>query len=195
MEPPLLPRQQPKTALEPQLLPRQQPKSALEPPLLPRQQPKSALEPPAKPPVIIKKPMTVEQQVEQTQTANTENQHQNVEKIVPKKKMTKTEFLEQRFEKLYAEFQRQNAAGIYEPQKDKNCAITIRKNELSFFQGENPPRLRGSFQCRICDREKRAMLRHNPAILLDGDSLITCFMCSEPLGWVYYCPYCAMRNR
>ena len=60
---------------------------------------------------------------------------------------------------------------------------------------ENPPLMRGTYQCRICDREKRAMLRHNPDILLDGDSFITCFMCSEPLGWVYYCPYCAQRNR
>ena len=60
--------------------------------------------------------------------------------------MTKTEFLEQRFEKLYAEFQRQKEAGIYEPLKDKNCAVTIRKNELCFFQGENPPRMRGTYQ-------------------------------------------------
>jgi hypothetical protein len=99
-----------------------------------------------------------------------------------------------RLDKIWDEYIRQKEAGIYKPLKIGGCSTNVRREEMCFFQGVYPLRRHGTQICSICSRNKTAVLRHNPENPTDQETY-TCFICSEPVGWIYYCPDCRDRRR
>ncbi len=112
------------------------------------------------------------------------------QKATEKRQAAKNE----RLDKIWDEYIRQKEAGIYKPLKIGGCAINVRREEMCFFQGIYPLRRHGTRTCSICSRDKTAILRHNPDNPTDQETY-TCFICSEQVGWIYYCPDCSGRYR
>ncbi len=100
----------------------------------------------------------------------------------------------ERLDKIWEEYIRQKESGIYKPLKIGGCATNVRREEMCFFQGVYPLRRHGTQTCSICSRDKTAILRHNPENPTDQETY-TCFICSEQVGWIYYCPDCRDRRR
>lgn len=109
------------------------------------------------------------------------------------RKEQKRVMMNDRMTKLEAEYAKQKAENDgLKPLKLGGCAICVRLEEEKFFMDYHPPRENGFITCRICNRDKQPVLRHHPGAPI-GD-VFPCFMCSEPIGWVYYCPDCSGRK-
>jgi hypothetical protein len=100
---------------------------------------------------------------------------------------------EARLEKLHIAYAKQQADEVSYPLTVGGCAKFVRPDERCFFREHPVPRHTGSITCFTCKREKQPALRHDP--LNPIGEAFPCFMCSKPVGWVYYCPDCSYRSR
>ena len=101
--------------------------------------------------------------------------------------------MEVRMELLHKEYAAQQAAEVSHPLTVDGCATFVRPEEMCFFHDHHVPRPAGFFSCSTCKREKQPKLRHEPKNPVDGT--FPCFMCSKPVGWVFYCPDCSWKRK
>jgi hypothetical protein len=100
---------------------------------------------------------------------------------------------EARLANLHAAHAQQKLDGVSYTLTVAGCAKFVRPDEMCFFQDHHIPRSYGSITCFTCSRDKQAKLRHDPAMPIG--EVFPCFMCSQPVGWVYYCPDCSWKNK
>lgn len=93
---------------------------------------------------------------------------------------------------LRSAMEHQKQTGFRHPLTVGGCAKFVRPEEYEFFHDHQVPRQHGIITCFTCKRDKQPALRHdacNPV-----DETFPCFMCSKPVGWVYYCPDCSWKT-
>ena len=110
-----------------------------------------------------------------------------------KKREQKRLAMDARMAQLHMAYAAQQADEVSHPFTVDGCAKFVRPDEMCFFNDHHVPRNTGCITCFHCSRDKQPKLRHDPMNPVDGT--FQCFMCSKPVGWVYYCPDCSRNNR
>jgi hypothetical protein len=110
-----------------------------------------------------------------------------------KKHEEKRRAMDDRMAALHAAYAKQKSSGEHHTLNIGGCAVYVRPEEECFFEDHHIPRPMGHITCYTCGRDKYPKLRHDPNNPVD--ETFPCFMCSEPLGWVYCCPSCSWHMR